>query len=226
MDVSTTKSATSAAKSPNSAAKTENHGKTGKQESASYAPENKKGGKPAPEYKLEISDAAQEKKDAESGSEVKVGNGFKDFDMDAFQGQIRSKLMESVNQAKNALMKAGVEFAKYNEDSILYDLSGLKDGNNIKAADVPEYWNAENTSKRIVDFAMSFRGLAPELSDEEYINKMRDAVELGYKLAKKDLGGLPGPSAKLFNDTYSLTMKRFDELMAQAQAKKGESSAT
>jgi len=212
MDVSTTKPATSAVK-------TEHHGKSGKQEAVSYSPEkkNKKDGISTPEDKLDISEAAQDKKEAEGGSEAKVGNGFADFDMDAFQGAIRSKLMESIYQAKDALMKAGVEFAKYNEDSILYDLSGLKDGNNIKAADVPEYWNAENTSKRIVDFAMSFRSLAPELSDEEYIKKMRDSVELGYKLAKKDLGGLPGPSAKLFNDTYSLTMKRFDELMAQAQ---------
>ncbi|MDR3000598.1 MAG: hypothetical protein LBU89_04965 [Fibromonadaceae bacterium] len=173
--------------------------------------------KPDPEYKLEISDAAQEKKDSESSSEAKVGNGFKDFDMDAFQGTIRSQLMESIINAKKSLMEAGVEFAKYNENSILYDLSALKDGDNIKAADVPEYWNAENTSQRIVDFAMSFRSLAPELSDEEYIDKMRKAVELGYKLAKRDVGDLPGPSAKLFNDTYNLTMKKFDELLEQAQ---------
>jgi len=213
MDVNANKPATSAVK-------TEHHGKTGKQEAASHSPEkseNKKDGIPVPEDKLEISEAAQDKKEAESGSEAKVGNGFADFDMDAFQGQIRSKLMESIIQAKDALMKAGVEFAKYNEDSILYDLSGLKDGDKIQAADVPEYWNADNTSQRIVDFAMSFRGLAPELSDEEYINKMRAAVEQGYKLAKKDLGGLPGPSAKLFNDTYSLTMKKFDDLMEQAR---------
>ncbi len=219
MDVNATKSASSAVK-------TENHGKTDKHKSVSHQPEDKNDSKPPSGDKLEISEAAQDKKEAESGSEAKVGNGFKDFDMDAFQGQIRSKLMESIYQAKKALMEAGVEFAKYNSDSILYDLSALKDGENTKAADVPEYWNAENTSKRIVDFAMSFRGLAPELSDEEYITKMRDAVELGYKLAKKDLGGLPGPSAKLFNDTYSLTMKRFDELMAEAQAKKTENSAT
>ncbi len=216
MDVNATKPATSAVK-------TEHHGKTGKHESASHShsSEAKKDGTPVPEDKLDISEAAQDKKEAE-GSEAKVGNGFADFDMDAFQGMIRSKLMESIYQAKDALMKAGVEFAKYNEDSILYDLSGLKDGENTKAAEVPEYWNAENTSQRIVDFAMSFKGLAPELSDEEYINKMRAAVELGYKLAKKDLGSLPGPSAKLFNDTYSLTMKKFDELMEQAQKGKAE----
>jgi len=211
MDVSTNKPATSAIKSYDSVKnEKQGHGKTGKQEAVSE-------GVASPKDKLEISEAAQDKKETEINNDVKVGNGFADFDMDAFQGAIRSQLMESIYKAKEALMNAGVEFAKYNSDSILYDLSGLKDGDNIKAADVPEYWNAENTSQRIIDFAMSFRALAPELSDEEYIKQVRDAVELGYKLAKRDLGDLPGPSAKLFNDTYSLTMKKFDELMAQAQ---------
>jgi len=211
MDVST-KPATPAVKSYEPAERAaDKHKKTGKQEMPSYAPKNKKD-ESVPEDKLEISDAAQDKKDTEIGGEAKVGNGFKDFDMDAFQGAVRSKLMESINQAKNALKEAGVGFVEYNEDSILYKVSG-----DTKAADVPEYWNAENTSQRIVDFAMGFRGLAPELSDEEYIKQVRDAVELGYKLAKKDLGSLPGPSAQLFNDTYNLTMKKFDELIAQAQ---------
>ena len=217
MDVNT-KSATSAAKNYEPAEKTDKHGKTGKREAVSYVPEDKKGKKGSvgsvttPKDSLEISEEAQDKKEVESGSEAKVGNGFKDFDMDAFQGQIRSKLMESVNKAKNALREAGVEFAEYNENSILYNVS-----KGTKAADVPEYWNAENTSQRIVDFAMSFRSLAPELSDEEYINQIREAVELGYKLAKKDLGGLPGPSAQLFNDTYNLTMQKFDTLIEKAR---------
>jgi hypothetical protein len=222
MDVSTTKSATSVRShdSADKAGKT----KSGKHEAVSYAPEDKKSSAPAPEYKLEISEAAQDKKEAGNGVEAKVGNGFKDFDMDAFQGAIRSKLMQSIFESKKALSGAGVEFAKYSEDSILYDLSGLKDGDKTKAADVPEYWNAENTSQRIVDFAMSFRGLAPELTDEEYIEQVRKAVELGYKLAKRDLGDLPGPSAKLFNDTYGLTMKKFDDLVEQAKAKKAENA--
>jgi len=87
----------------------------------------------------------------------------------------------------------------------------------VEESKVPDYWNAENTSQRIVDFAMSFRGLAPELSDEEYIEQVRAAVEKGYKLAKKDLGDLPGPTAKLFNNTYNLTMNKFDELLEKAR---------
>jgi hypothetical protein len=186
-------------------------GKTGKHETAtapSYAPEKKTEKIETPKDTLEIKEAAP-------GSEkVKGKDYWKNFDMDAFHNEIRNKLMESVNQSKKSLREAGVGFSKYNEDSLLYKVD-----EGTKAANVPEYWNAENTSQRIVDFAMSFRQLAPELSDEEYIAQIRSAVQLGYKLAKKDVGGLPGPSAKLFNDTYSLTMKKFDELVAQAQKK-------
>jgi hypothetical protein len=194
-------------------------GKTGKHEAPaqapSYAPKNKAENSIMPEDILDISDAVKDGDKAKENSEGK----WKDFDMDAFQSSIRGTLMESIYKAKEALRAGGVEFAKYNSDSILYDLSGVKGGDSVKAADVPEYWNAENTSQRIVDFAMSFRSLAPELSDEEYIEQIRKAVEQGYKLAKRDVGDLPGPSAKLFNDTYSLTMQKFDKLVEQATKK-------
>jgi anti-sigma28 factor (negative regulator of flagellin synthesis) len=189
-------------------------GKTGKHEAfmpQTYAPKAKKE-EAGPEDSLEISEAALNSEKTKG----KKGNWDK-FDMDAFRGEIRNTLMKSIMESKDALLKSGVEFAKYNEDSLLYDLSSLNSGKGVEAAKVPEYWNADNTSQRIVDFAMSFRSLAPELSDEEYINKIRDAVEKGYGQAKKSLGDLPGPSAKLFNDTYTTTMKKFDELLEKAR---------
>ncbi|MCL2259869.1 MAG: hypothetical protein FWC15_00780 [Fibromonadales bacterium] len=209
MEVSTNKPATSAVKTYEP---TKTESKTGSQTVAEAVAKHNQ-----PTDKLEISDAAQEKQDHGNATDSVVGKGFADFDMDAFQGSIRSTLMQSINEAKKALMDAGVGFAKYNENSILYDLSELEKSGEVKAAEVPEYWNAENTSQRIVDFAMSFRGLAPELSDEEYIEQVRAAVEEGYRLAKKSIGDLPGPSAKLFNDTYSLTMSKFDEILAKLQ---------
>jgi len=215
MDVNTTASV-AAVRNYESASNTGKTGKTGKHEAhqaPNYAPKEKEGGISTPEDLLEISEAAQN-----SDNVKEKGNGkWKDFDMDAFQSGIRNTLMRAINESKDALKAAGVEFAKYDSKSILYDLSGLNGGKDVEEAKVPEYWNAENTSQRIVDFAMSFRGLATELSDEEYIKQVRGAVEEGYRLAKKGLGDLPGPSAKLFNNTYNLTMKKFDELMEQAR---------
>jgi len=213
MDVNTAVNAL-AVKNYDSASSTGKTGKTGKHEAhqvPSYVPKNKNEGIETPEDTLDISEEAAKKSD--SVKEKHKGQ-WKNFDMDAFQTGIRNTLMQSMMQSKDALKSAGVEFAKYNSNSILYDLSGIKDTEESK---VPDYWNAENTSQRIVDFAMSFRGLAPELSDEEYIEQVRAAVEKGFKLAKKDLGDLPGPTAKLFNNTYSSAMSKFDELLEKAR---------
>lgn len=138
-----------------------------------------------------------------------VGNGFADFDMDAFQAEMRNQLLDMVKEAKKAAKDAGIEFdAKWSADKLLYEVS-----EETEAAEVPEYWNAENTSQRIVDFAMSFRSLAPELTDDDYIQQVREAVVAGFRESKDMLGDLPGSVGKLFNDTYNLTMKKFDELM-------------
>lgn len=141
-----------------------------------------------------------------------VGNGFADFDMDAFQADMRDKLLEMVGEAKKTAKESDVWKDVQWSDPIRYEVA-----DNEEAAEVPEYWNSENTSQRIVDYAMSFRSLAPELSDSEYIEKMRDAALAGFKEAKDILGNLPGPVAKLFNDTYDATVKKFDELLKKAQ---------
>lgn len=102
-------------------------------------------------------------------------------------------------------------------DPMLYNVA-----DDEKAADVPEYWNSENTSQRIVDFSMSFQEVSGQ-DYEEYLEKARKAVEKGFKEAKDILGELPGPSAKLFNDTYEATMKKFDELLKNHREGKGTS---
>jgi hypothetical protein len=202
-------------------------GKTGKQNILSilqgWKDDDKKGkGGTNPQDTLDISEKALENTTVKG----KGKDNWKDFDMDAFHSEIRNKLMQSVNKAKDDLMKSGVEFAKNDPNSLLYNLTGLNGGKDIQAAKVPDYWNAENTSQRIVDFAMSFRGMAPELSDEEYIGQIRAAVQKGFGQAKSMLGDMPGPSAKLYNDTYNLAMKKFDDILAESQAKKNSGTAT
>lgn len=147
--------------------------------------------------------AAGTKRALNSGFDIE-GVSLKDF-----KEQLKAQLLEMMDKSR--------ENNKTPEnliDAIMYDVS-----DDEVAAEVPEYWNAENTSQRIVDFAMSFKSLSG-MEDEEYINRVRDAVVEGYKLAKEALGDLPGPSAKLFNDTYELTMKKFDEMLGEAKAAK------
>jgi predicted RNase H-like HicB family nuclease len=59
---------------------------------------------------------------------------------------------------------------------------------------------------------MSFSSLS-QLDNEEYVEKMRGAIEAGFEDAKNILGELPGPKAKLFNDTYEKVMTKLDELL-------------
>lgn len=73
------------------------------------------------------------------------------------------------------------------------------------------YWGVNQTSERIFDFAMALSG-----GDSETMEKMKDAVEKGFKLATKSWGKeLPGISG----DTYDAVMQKFDDFFADDEEK-------
>ncbi len=82
---------------------------------------------------------------------------------------------------------------------------------------LPDYWNAENTAQRIVDFATSF------LKDfqggtDEFVSMIKDAIEKGFSQAKDILGkDLPDPVTKLVAKTHALVMEKIDN-WAKAQS--------
>jgi hypothetical protein len=78
---------------------------------------------------------------------------------------------------------------------------------------LPEYWNAENTSQRIVDFATSFYG-AFKGSGDEFLSMIKDAIEKGFSQAKDIVGDLPDPVSKLVNNTHDLVMQKLDKWAA------------
>ena len=104
---------------------------------------------------------------------------------------------------------------QFAQDHVLYEVD-----EETEAAQVDDYWNAENTSQRIVDFAMSFAG---EDADEEFIEEVRAAVMEGFAQAKEVLGNIPDESAKLFNDTYDAAMLKFDELFLEFSSQQTQS---
>ena len=68
------------------------------------------------------------------------------------------------------------------------------------------YWGVKQTSSRIFDFATALAG-----DDEEKMQKMKAAVEKGFKLATKSWGKeLPDIS----KNTYSAVMDKFDDYFA------------
>ncbi len=130
-------------------------------------------------------------------------NTFKD-QLDEFQAQIRRKLLDTILDSVDPNTKAILQ-GEFANDHVLYQVD-----EEVKIAEVPEHWNAENTSQRIVDFAMSFAG---EDADPEFLNEIRNAVMEGFAQAKEVLGNIPGESGQLFNETYESAMSKFDAIL-------------
>ena len=86
---------------------------------------------------------------------------------------------------------------------------------------LPEYWNAENTSQRIVDFATSFYGLA-ESSGKEYYELMRNAIETGFNEAMNILGELPDEVNNLAHRTYELALEKLEAWAVEMGIELGE----
>lgn len=164
----------------------------------------------AKEDRFEASDTSE--------TEASKANPLAGFSLEEFRATIREELLQMLREAKESKKDSQPEVSIVSD--IPYDVAAEE-----VAADVPEEWNAENTSQRIVDFALSFRGNAANLSDEEYIEQVRSAVQDGFRLAKQDMQALPGPSAKLFNNTYELTMQKLDKALADWTANPGSSVA-
>jgi hypothetical protein len=92
------------------------------------------------------------------------------------------------------------------------DASASVNGVEEKEAEAnPEnYWNAENTSERIVNFAMSFSG-AFTGAPEEFADAIKAAVEEGFRQAHAITGDLPGAAGELNRETHRLTFKKLEE---------------
>lgn len=149
--------------------------------------------------------------DPSKSKEAKGAKALEGFDIEKFRKEIRDELLAQIAQAKKNALEENPDL------KMVSDIPYAVDSDEV-AAQVPEEYNAENTSQRIVDFALSFRGHVKGMSDEEFISQVRSAVEEGFRLAKGDIGALPGPSAKLFNDTYEATMSKLDKALEHMKA--------
>lgn len=146
-------------------------------------------------------------------------SGGNAVDLSQFQQAMKEQLVEQMKQAQVALQAAGKN-SKLVSD-ILYAVD--KDE---KAAEVPDEWGADQTSQRIVDFALAFRGAAKGMSDDEFIETIRKSIQDGFRSAKGDLKDLPGPSAKLFNDTYEAAMRKLDDTLAAWKKEAGSAASS
>ena len=137
------------------------------------------------------------------GDEVKSDRLDFKFDKKEFDAELHKMLLKDLFDQQKSIDSDADDSLKF-IDPLLYNVS-----DDAEAAEVPEYWNAENTSQRIVDFATSFLS-AFDGAPEEFQNDIKEAIKKGFEEAKDIMGELPEASAKLYNDTYELTMEKLD----------------
>ena len=98
---------------------------------------------------------------------------------------------------------------------ILGSLNGKEDKDDVKKVkgtseiEVPEHWNAENTSQRIVDFATAFFD-AFKGAGADFLNTIKGAIEKGFGEARGILGAVPESVSELTNSTYDLVMQKLE----------------
>jgi hypothetical protein len=107
--------------------------------------------------------------------------------------------------------------------SISGKIEGAGDSGEASAAEdeepyqVPPYWNAENTSDRIVHMATQFAKLSG-LDPKEFAAKIKEAVKQGFDGAHSVTGDLPGAAGKLNQDTKNLTFAKLTKWLEDWEA--------
>ena len=121
------------------------------------------------------------------------------------------KFTGSEKQIRNQLMKEMVrdmfkgQFDDSNKTGARRELEEILSSFNEEDEEEPDYWSAEKTADRILDFAKKLAG-----DDDEAFDTLKNAFEQGFRESEKLLGGkknLPQVSY----DTYDRVQKGFDD---------------
>jgi hypothetical protein len=114
-----------------------------------------------------------------------------------------------INYIKNSYDQMKKEILKGFLKSVGLEVEEEEEVDAADTLEIPEYWNAENTSQRIVDFAVSFYSLF-EGNGGEYLDMIKEAIEDGFAQARELLGELPDEVSALVDNTYELVMEKLD----------------
>ena len=130
--------------------------------------------------------------------------------IEKFMGQVE----EFVEQQKQRMLDFLVNHSGFfgdNENSSKPFFQGVGDNQSFE---LPEYWSPENTSERIVNFALSFFD-GSKMDAEAYAEKISKAVEAGFSQAREILGKLPDGVNGVVKDTERLTFEKIDAWAAR-----------
>jgi hypothetical protein len=123
-------------------------------------------------------------------------------------------MKELVDRIKDNLDKMEKSFLKsfLNDNGV--DVLDTQTAEEATSVEIPEYWNAQNTSQRIVDFAVSFYQ-SFKGSGEDFLSTVTNAIDEGFKQAREMLGDLPEEFNNLINDTYALVNEKLSSWAAE-----------
>lgn len=107
------------------------------------------------------------------------------------------------NMIKELMKSLGAEIQRTNKSEKTEELKSPE------IEGLPEYWNAENTSQRIFEFAISFHSLS-EQDTEGYYKMMRDAIISGYDEAIGEIGEVSNEVSALSQNTLELALEKLD----------------
>jgi|GEM_PF-1179500 hypothetical protein len=128
------------------------------------------------------------------------------------------KIIESIKD-EYSKMKGQIVSALFGKDDTAQPGGAMSSGTveDPKAFDetkaipgLPDYWSADKTAQRIVDFATSFLSEFKGNGDE-FVGMIKDAIEKGFSQAKDIFGDMPGPIDKLTAKTHALVMDKIDK---------------
>lgn len=118
-------------------------------------------------------------------------------------------LNELMSHVKDQITQKGEWMIKKFDEKHGEKSNDVENSESEPVLNIPEYWNAQNTSGRIVDFSISFFG-SFKGTKEEFYSRVKNAIEDGFNQAKEILGKLPSQVADLTDQTYDLVMKKLD----------------
>ncbi len=134
-----------------------------------------------------------------NGSEEEMEVKFQNF---------LNKIKDFVQQQEDRLLNILLNGSGALSNGLFSDSAKVNMSGKTEEIQVPEYWNAENTSQRIVDFATSF---FQGEGGSEYGKMMIEAVKKGFEEANQILGDLPGGVGELASETQALTLQKLDQ---------------
>jgi hypothetical protein len=121
---------------------------------------------------------------------------------------IKSQIDDQVKQITeyyNKIFNQSQEGKKAKESLKEYFEENPEDLEKIEAGEVPEYWNKENTAKRIFDIAV--QSYQKDISREDFYENSSKMVKQAYAEVEKMVGNLPD----LVNETKDAVLKGLEE---------------